>query len=124
MGNVRLCAVVKEDLGTELEEYRTFLKGGEIFLDPEKNFYDPAGRSAGYSSLFSLSLLNKFRKITVAGNNTGEGFILGGVIVVGPGDQGIIFEHLETAIGVRVDVKDVVEAVKKIQPEESATTAE
>jgi len=116
LGNVKLCAVVKEDLENELADFKPFLSGGELYLDEEKNFYDPAGRTSGYGSLFSFSLLAKIRKITVAGNMKGEGFILGGVIVVGPGDQGLIFEHLEKTVGDRVDVKDVMEAVEKIKP--------
>lgn len=75
------------------------------------------------------------------GNMNGEGFILGGVFVIGPGGQvaslldtsgltasaqlyfnfllclqGILLEHREKEFGNKVDTADVLEAVKKIVP--------
>lgn len=76
------------------------------------------------------------------GNMNGEGFILGGVFVIGPGEQvaslldtsvltasaqlyfnfllflqGILLEHREKEFGNKVDTADILEAVKKIVPE-------
>lgn len=78
------------------------------------------------------------------GNMNGEGFILGGVFVIGPGEQvaslrdtsgpwhaasaklyfnfllclqGILMEHREKEFGNKVDTANILEAVKKIVPE-------
>ena len=44
----------------------------------------------------------------------GEGRILGGVFVVGPGSQGILLDHVAKDFGDEVDPKDVMTAVEKI----------
>ena len=50
-----------------------------------------------------------------SGNLEGEGFILGGVFVIGSGKQGILLEHREKEFGDRVNPLSVLEAVKKIK---------
>ena len=47
----------------------------------------------------------------------GEGRILGGVFVVGPGEQGILLDHVAKDFGDEVDPKDVMTAVEKINRE-------
>jgi len=47
----------------------------------------------------------------------GEGRLLGGVLVVGPNDMGILFEHREEVWGDHADVSEVVAAVKRIEDE-------
>lgn len=44
----------------------------------------------------------------------GEGRILGGVFVIGPGEQGILLDHVAKDFGDEVDPKDVMTAVEKI----------
>ena len=39
---------------------------------------------------------------------------MGSVMVVGPGDQGILYEKLETSLADRCDIDDVMAAVNKI----------
>ena len=39
---------------------------------------------------------------------------LGGTIVIGPGDQGILFEYHSMEFGDHADRNDILEAVKKI----------
>lgn len=51
----------------------------------------------------------------VEGNMVGEGRILGGVFVVGPGEQGILLDHKEKEFGDKVDLKDVRDAVLRIK---------
>ena len=52
----------------------------------------------------------------VEGNMVGEGRILGGVFVVGPGDQGILLDHKENEFGDMVDLQDLKDALRKIKP--------
>ena len=51
----------------------------------------------------------------VAGNMKGDGTLLGSTVVVGPGDQGILYEHRSRVFGDRADPQDVLKAVKKIE---------
>ena len=56
-----------------------------------------------------------------SGNLEGEGFILGGVFVMGPGKQGILLEHREKESGDKVNLTSVLEAARKIKPQTSAS---
>ncbi|CAI5658301.1 unnamed protein product [Oreochromis niloticus] len=51
------------------------------------------------------------------GNVLGEGFVLGGVFVIGQGQQGILLEHREIEFGDKVNIEDVLQAVRKIPQE-------
>lgn len=110
---MKLHAIVKEDLDTEVEDFREFFKG-EIHLDEKKDFYGPHERVGGFSQLLSFSKLGEFRRAQVTGNMKGEGWVMGGVLVVGPGEQGILYEHVEAKVGDRCDIDQVMEAVQKI----------
>ncbi len=50
----------------------------------------------------------------VAGNFKGDGTLLGSTLVVGPQDQGILYEHRSRVFGDRADPQQVLKAVKKI----------
>jgi len=41
-------------------------------------------------------------------------FYVGGTVVIGPGSQGILFEHHSMEFGDHADHNDILEAVKKI----------
>lgn len=51
----------------------------------------------------------------VEGNLVGEGRILGGVFVVGPGEQGILLDHKQKEFGDKVDLQEVKDAVSKVK---------
>jgi len=53
----------------------------------------------------------------VQGNMEGEGRLLGGLIVVGPNDQGVLFEYREEVWGDHAKLEDVLAACKKIKPQ-------
>lgn len=115
---VTLYAVVKENIQTELEAFQPYFKG-EIFLDVNKHFYGPRQRVLGLMGLVRLSVWrNLFRawRKGFSGNNDGEGFILGGVFVFGPGEQGVLLEHQEKEFGDRVDIQSLLDAVGQIKP--------
>ncbi|KAK0139742.1 Redox-regulatory protein FAM213A [Merluccius polli] len=115
---VPLVAVVKEDIGTELQDFRPHF-AGDIYIDEKKHFYGPLQRTMGGLGFFRLGVWQNFlraRRSGYQGNMKGEGFILGGVFVIGPGDQGILLEHREKEFGDKVSNEDVLEAVKRIIP--------
>lgn len=113
LGAVKLHAIVKEDLDNEIEEFREFFTG-DIHLDEKKEFYGPHERVGGMSDLMSFKMMGAYRKIQTTGNMKGEGWVMGGVLVVGPGEQGILYQHIEAKVAERCDIDKVMEAVQKI----------
>lgn len=63
-----------------------------------------------------MSGLRAFRN-GFMGNVFGEGFVLGGVFVIGQGEQGILLEHREIEFGYKVNTEDVIRAAKRISQE-------
>lgn len=116
---VPLVAVVKEHIGTELQEFRPHFSG-DIYVDEQQRFYGPHQRKMGGLGFLRLGVWQNFMRAWRSGyqgNMNGEGFILGGVFVIGAGSQGILLEHREKEFGNKVEIADVLEAVKKIVPE-------
>ncbi|KAK1794488.1 hypothetical protein P4O66_011357 [Electrophorus voltai] len=114
---VPLYAVVKEHVGAEIDSFRPFFCG-EIFLDETRRFYGNKPRKMMGLAFVRvgvwLNVLRAWRRGYV-GNNIGEGFILGGLYVIGPGDQGILMEHQEKEFGHTADLRSVLEAVSRVQ---------
>lgn len=113
---VPLLAVVKEDVGTEIQDFRPHF-AGDIYIDEKKIFYGPLQRKMGGVGFIRLGVWQNFLRAWRSGyqgNMNGEGFVLGGVFVFGAGDQGILLEHREKEFGNKVQAADVLEAVKKI----------
>ena len=111
---VPLVAVVHEALG--VEEFKPFFSG-PIYLDQEKNFYGPKERRTlllAFLRLDSWVNIYKSKKKGTHGNYKGDGTLLGGVFVLGSGNQGVLFEHREGTFGDHCNTKEVMEAVKKI----------
>ena len=112
---VQLHAVVHETLG--VDEFRPFFKGN-IYLDLEKKFYGPKERWTSLWSILRFGVLKNLYRVKqkdIPGNMRGEGRLLGGVFVIGPADQGILFQHEEKEFGDHADLKDILEAVKNIK---------
>jgi len=113
---VPLYAVLHETLGAE--EFKEFFKGKEIFLDEEKHFYGPKERRMlllGFLRLDTWINIYKSKQAGTPGNLKGDGTLLGGVFVLGAGDQGILYEHKEGTFGDNVNTTEVMEAVNRIQ---------
>ncbi|CAH7353569.1 peroxiredoxin-like 2A isoform X1 [Phodopus roborovskii] len=120
---VPLYAVVKEQVKAEVKDFQPYFKG-DIFLDEKKKFYGPERRKMMFMGLIRLGVwYNSFRAWNggFSGNLEGEGFILGGVFVIGSGKQGILLEHREKEFGDKVNPLSVLEAVKKIKPQTPAS---
>uniref|UniRef100_A0A9J7X3A7 Peroxiredoxin-like 2A n=1 Tax=Cyprinus carpio carpio TaxID=630221 RepID=A0A9J7X3A7_CYPCA len=113
---VPLYAVVKENEGTEILDFRPHF-AGEIFLDEKQAFYGPQQRKMGVLGFIRLGVWQNFIRAWRSGhqgNMNGEGFILGGVFVIGSGEQGVLLEHREKEFGDKVSIQSVLEAAKKI----------
>nr|XP_058155361.1 peroxiredoxin-like 2A isoform X2 [Dasypus novemcinctus] len=120
---IPLYAVVKEQVGHEVQDFQPYFKG-EVFLDEKKEFYGPHRRKMMLLGFVRLGVWFNFlraRNGGFSGNLEGEGFVLGGVFVVGPGKQGILLEHREKEFGDKVSLVSVLEAARKIEPQTSTS---
>ncbi|KAK2180176.1 hypothetical protein NP493_454g03034 [Ridgeia piscesae] len=59
--------------------------------------------------------LAMYRASGVSGNMKGEGRLLGGLFVIGPGDEGILLEHREMEWGDHATSVDIMKAVESIK---------
>uniref|UniRef100_S4RAC9 Peroxiredoxin-like 2A n=1 Tax=Petromyzon marinus TaxID=7757 RepID=S4RAC9_PETMA len=116
--DVPLAAVVHENVGTEIKDFQPFFQG-QVYLDQERRFYGPKERWMFWLGFVRLSVWRNFmraREGGFQGNMLGEGRILGGVYVIGAGDQGVLLDHKERQFGDIVNKTAVMDAVRKIQP--------
>ncbi|KAJ4948298.1 hypothetical protein JOQ06_019834 [Pogonophryne albipinna] len=114
---VTLFAVVKENIGKELDCFKKSFTG-KVYVDLQRNFYGPQQRSMFLSMFLRVGVwMNIWRAYRrgFRGNIRGEGHILGGVFVIGPGDQGILLEHREKEFGDKVNLLAVLTTARKMQ---------
>lgn len=112
---VNLVGVVHEEMG--VKEFQPYLNS-TIYLDEEKKFYGPEQRWMFLTGLLRPSVWKsafRARGKGIEGNLKGEGRLLGGVFVVGPGEQGILLDHKEKEFGDKVDLQAARDAVLKIK---------
>ncbi|TNN75229.1 Redox-regulatory protein [Liparis tanakae] len=114
---VPLFAVVKENIGKELDCFKKCFSG-KVYVDQKRNFYGPKERWMFLSMFLRIgvwrSLWRAYRR-GFRGNLRGEGLVLGGVFVIGPGDQGILLEHREKEFGDKVNMLAVLRTARTIQ---------
>ena len=82
-----------------------------LSLSPLSLFLPPSG-------LLRWSVICSFLSASfegVSGNMKGDGTLLGSSLVVGPGDQGILFQYRSREFGDRANVKDILKAVENIR---------
>lgn len=107
--------VVHEEKGAK--QFQPYLNS-TLYLDEQRKFYGPEQRWMSVSGFLRLSVWKSFFRAKgkgVDGNFVGEGRLLGGVFVVGPGEQGILLDHKEKEFGDKVDLQEVKNAVFKIK---------
>uniref|UniRef100_A0A7M7NEU3 Peroxiredoxin-like 2A n=1 Tax=Strongylocentrotus purpuratus TaxID=7668 RepID=A0A7M7NEU3_STRPU len=101
--------------------YKEFLPffSGEVFLDTETRFYGEEKRNMSLVGLLRISTLLQVRenkKQGIQGNYIGNGLTLGGIFVIGPGDQGVLLEYRNKDFSDHASNEKVLEAVKNIAP--------
>ena len=107
--NVPLIAVLHEELGHE--EFQAFFKG-PLFYDHTKCFFGPVERRLFMLGFLRIQTYANIFQAKPKGNLEGDGTLLGGVFVIGPGESGVVFEHREKYWGDYVDTSDVIKAVE------------
>jgi len=56
----------------------------------------------------------KSKQMGTPGNLKGDGTLLGGVVVLGPGNQGVLYDHKEGTFGDHCNTTEVLRAVAEI----------
>lgn len=115
MKNVPLYAVLHEELGAE--EFKEYLKG-DLFLDHERRFYGPEERRMLLTGMLRWSVwqnIMRANKKGIDGNLAGDGTLLGGVYLIGPGDQGLLYEHREMEFGDNFNQTELLNALANIK---------
>uniref|UniRef100_A0A8D2ZJF9 Peroxiredoxin-like 2A n=1 Tax=Scophthalmus maximus TaxID=52904 RepID=A0A8D2ZJF9_SCOMX len=112
---VPLFAVVKENIGKELDCFKKYFSG-KVYVD--QNFYGPQKRWMFLSVFLRIgvwrNLWRAYRR-GFRGNLRGEGLVLGGVFVIGPRDQGILLEHHEKEFGDKVNMLAVLRTARNMR---------
>jgi len=116
---VPIHAVVHENLPGELEGFQKYWMDNPVFLDEGREFYKAQGERwlgiiSGFTSSKVWSNVDRAKSGGYKGNLKGEGRLLGGVLVIGKGQQGVLADFREEVWGDHADPKAVLEAAKKI----------
>jgi len=123
---ITLLAIAGEKLGHE-EFLNSYWKGELLFDEgkkvlwpvmgsPKKGFFGALGAVGNYMMGGKIKAdVKRCEANGVKGDLKGEGMKLGGVWVIGSGDQGVLFQHNEKDWGDIVMTEAVMEAVEKIQ---------
>lgn len=112
---VPMYALLHEELGAA--EFAPYFKG-DLLLDTEKRFYGPEERRMLVTGMLRWSVWQNIRRATskgVEGNLKGDGSLLGSVFLLGPGSQGILYEHREREFGDHCNSTELLEALSKLQ---------
>ena len=95
-----------------------FLSQGHVYYDRTKAFFPE--KSDGAAGLLSFAVIrNSFRALSAGRGGdatTGTYDYKGGVLVVGPGDQGVLYEFRENTYGELADVDAIAAAVDNFDP--------
>ena len=121
LGGVPVYGIVHENLGEEPLDFFDVAFGSKhaVLLDSHKAFLPH--KNQGAISLFSMGALRNTLAYTMSdnklpGNIVGDYAFHGAVLVVGPGDQGIVYESLEGSFGDRADSDALLKAVRAFAP--------
>mmetsp|Transcript_482 Transcript_482/g.1562 ORF Transcript_482/g.1562 Transcript_482/m.1562 type:complete len:110 (-) Transcript_482:119-448(-) len=93
---------------------------GDVLLDTERALYSGAKQNPLQAAL-SLGLYRNILKMysdgnrkAVGGNQRGDFRYLGGVLVFGPGDSGIVYQWHEQAMGDSLDHSAILGAIASL----------
>lgn len=109
-----LYGLLHEELGAK--EFSKYFQG-ELLLDKERRFYGPQERRMLLTGMLRWSVwsnIMRANKKGVDGDFKGDGSLLGSVFVLGPGNQGILYEHREMEFGDHYDSPLLLQALDKI----------
>ncbi|QQP50360.1 C10orf58 -like protein [Caligus rogercresseyi] len=114
---VPIFGVVHEEKGVE-EFTKDFFTNTDVYFDAEKKFFGPKERRIMLTGLLNFKFMMKVfgaRQKGVEGNLEGDGSLLGGAFVIGPGEEGVLYEHRETYFGHHANMDEVLTAAKSMK---------
>ncbi|KAJ3352987.1 hypothetical protein GGF32_003240 [Allomyces javanicus] len=116
---IRMVAVVNQSFGAQ--DFADNYWKGTCFFDKDLGFFKAMGdgqiRKGSLLQLMKPSVLANMaraRKTKLDSNLDGDGTILGGLLIVGPGDKGIVYEYPETEFGDHAPMETVLETCKSL----------
>jgi len=119
LGDVPLIGVVHELIDDEPQKFQraAFSGNHNLIHDPSKAFFPlPTSLASIFSLQFVANLANFVSSAKPAGNNfVGDYKHASGIAVVGPGNQGILYQASEETLGDSFDTSAVLAAVAKFQ---------
>jgi hypothetical protein len=98
---------------------------GSIFYDKTKTFF--AEKNAGLAGLLSFQVLsNTVRSLAAghSGNAVGDYSFKGGMMVMGPGDQGMLYQYREDQFGDLADWDAIEAAIGKFDPKDGYASSD
>nr|ACO12061.1 C10orf58 homolog precursor [Lepeophtheirus salmonis] len=115
--DIPLVGIVHEEEGAE-EFASNFFTSSDVYFDINKKFFGPKERRIMLTGLlnfrFILKTFGAWKK-GVSGNLEGDGSLLGGTFVMGPGSEGVLYEHRETYFGDHVNMTEVLSIAKSLK---------
>jgi len=117
--------MLNEVVDDEPEQFSvdTGISEERVFFDRTKAFFPE--KSDGALGLLSFSVLrNTFRALSAGhgANGTGDYSYKGGIYVIGPGDQGILYHYTEDTYGELADESAIAAAIAKFNPTYQSTS--
>ncbi|KAF9912851.1 hypothetical protein EC991_008717 [Linnemannia zychae] len=116
---IKMVCIVHEKEGADI--FQKEFWHGKVYFDEQKDFYKALGngrlRTGGWEQLVRPSFwgnLIRNKKSGVKGNFIGDGSILGGLLLVQQGEQGIAYEHIEKVWGDIARADKVLEACSQV----------
>lgn len=112
-----MCGVTHEAAGAQ--DFSTHLQSN-VYINETREFFGPTMRWFPNSGIFRLSVLTSlysaWKSGAMAGSNmTGEGRLLGGVLLVGKDDTGIVYKYEESQPGDFVNMEELLRAAETIK---------
>lgn len=117
LGGVPLYAVLLEDVDNEPQKFAEATGiPNQPLLDVNRAFFPDS--MPGINALKVGTMVNTFKLLTsggeLSGNFKGDYSQRAGVVVIGPGEQGILYQHQEDSFGDQADPNLVLAAVARI----------
>ncbi|KAF9924318.1 hypothetical protein FBU30_005684 [Linnemannia zychae] len=116
---IKMVCIVHEKGGADI--FQKEFWHGKVYFDQNKDFYKAFGngrlRTGGWEQMARPSFWGNFirnKKAGVKGNFVGDGSILGGLLLVQQGEQGIAYEHIERIWGDIARADRVLEACSRV----------
>ncbi|ORZ39027.1 hypothetical protein BCR44DRAFT_1496589 [Catenaria anguillulae PL171] len=118
---IRMVAILNQEFGSQ--DFVTNWWKGEAYFDKDLGLFKAMGdgtlRRASLLQLMLPSVIARGQKAkqVAEGNLQGDGTMLGGLLIMRPGDKGMQYDYAETEFGDHAPIETVLENCKKVAEE-------